>query len=459
MAAGRNLVEFILSNRLASNGNEISSHYIRDKSFHVDRRSSHGGDMVVKKELEDAFINAYTQQILSGGKLCVFEQPGDRFKEFVIISTNSITYDTIKTILKAINSVLREFFPYIETEELKTSVAVSKNVQKGKHRLSIIYPNLIVDSQRALMIRAMIVYKMQEMESVFQEEVLGCEVTGYNNMTNPHWDDAILSECYLSGSSQGRGNLMLGGLYKIRCKGNSMFACTKQSMNQCIECTGEGFLTQGEALTFIDRFDSDGIALNQYKALSIELVTEMCIRTEKDKTTGWNEMKGCVQISLAVGNTGPTISTKFANEKSIGKKKVDSKLMIGLALKSIHRCHDNYRRVKIREMTDATKNEKQPRYFISVCGPGSSYCCNINSDHKDSRIYFEINTAGIQQCCWICDKYKKKPVELPDSAKTALKIPMQKSAGNSFIDRLENDYIPIIDAIRFGQPPKKKQKK
>ena len=131
VSVGRNLVEFILSNRLASNGNEISSHYIRDKSFHVDRRSSHGGDIVIKPELEDAFINAYAQQVQIGGKLCVFEQPGDRFKEFVVINTSSVTETTIKLMIKSVNSVLREFFPFIEIEQLKSSVSLSKNIQKS----------------------------------------------------------------------------------------------------------------------------------------------------------------------------------------------------------------------------------------------------------------------------------------------------------------------------------------
>lgn len=458
MAAGHNLVEFILSNRLASNGHQIPTHYIRHKSFHIDRRSSNGGDIVVREDIVDDFVATYVNHVKNENNISLYEQPGDNFKYFVNICTNSIRMEVLSQFVRSVNSVIREFYPFVDTQTLESFLAVSRGT--SVHKLTLVYPKLIVNSQRALMMRAMIVYKMQEIEGKMQEEVLGKQIIEFNNITNPHWEAAISTECYLSGSSQGRGNLLVGGSYKIRCRGNSMFACTKQSMNQCVECIGDGFITHGTPLTFLDQFLSDGTPVNVNKELSVDIVNQMSIRSRQNLTDGWNEVKGCVQIPLSIDNQGPSINTRFPSEKSIGKKRIESKLLIGLALKSIQRCHDNYKRIKIREMTDATKLNK-PKYFVAVSGPGSSFCCNINDDHKDSRVYFEINSTGIQQRCWVCDNYKKKPEEMPDSSKRAFKFPIERHGGSTFLDRLEHEYMPIIDALRCGTsvPNKKKQRK
>ena len=106
----RQLIEFCLARRLASNSSVISTHFIRDKCFQVDRRTSHGGELTVNSDNIDAFLDAYTNSVLSGGQISLYEQPGDTFKQFFCLMVKDISEECIRAIVNATTETLSDFY-------------------------------------------------------------------------------------------------------------------------------------------------------------------------------------------------------------------------------------------------------------------------------------------------------------------------------------------------------------
>jgi len=447
----RRLVEHVLTRNLASPGSHVSTHCIRDKCFQIDRRTCSGGDVTVAESDIGPFMDAFVVDVEAGGQVSLCEQPGNTFKQFFVASMRDVSADSLGHMATAATRALRQFYTG-EADDHFECIACVATMATGEFLVQLIYPRLVVHAQRALMHRLAFVFQLHDLDVEVQGRILG-EPPDRSGRLNPLWERSVKADVYLHGSTDGRGVLVVGSHAKGRCKGSVTATCTRATMNQCVECLGEGFVVHGAAMKAVAFYDGAAKQrTNVAEKFCRALVELTSVRTSLEAHPGWAAPPGCAQVPAPHVDRarGAQLTTRFPNERVLGKKKIESVAVIAMITKCVRRCGEPYRGTHVSEVVDATRANK-PRYFVSVLGPGSSFCGHTCTDHADGRIYFEINSQGIQQCCWVCDKYRRKAVQLPDAARTCLKLPIERHGGSStFTERLETSFLPLLESIVHG---------
>ena len=451
------LSEICLARRLAATSNALPTHFVRDKCLHFDRRSGKGGDLTVPAEAEDAFLDAFVHDVASGSRVCLCEQPGDAFRQFFCVTLPD--EENVQILARVATQTLRRFYAPDElelddgerpdTDPFECAVTAVQ-LHSGEHLVYVFHPALTVDARRALLHRAAFVCEMGELPVETQTDVLG---PGGDAAA---WEKAVHSAVYFSGSEPGRGVPMPGAYPKTVCRGGAA-PCTRQTMDRCTSCVGTGFVTLGEQVRAVAAFTGDCRPRDFERKVSRQLVDALCIRTTGPLTAGWRAFEGAPQVPLVTDALrGLQLAPKFATDRSVGKNVIESLYMKQMAQLCARRCGAQYARTRVQVLVSAGRPSAQPVYFVKVSGEGSSYCANIAADHPNSRIYFKISELGVQQCCWVCDKYRRRPVEISHDAKRALRFPVHVVSNSSTLSQLENDYIPLLDAIRWGRNSRRK---
>ena len=320
----------------------------------------------------------------------------------------------------------------------------------GKTLVRVLFDGLFVNREQAVAMRATIVSELHDLDAPLARAILGGDVELHDGRFCERWEEAVLRH-YLDAD----GPLLFGAYPAQRCPGVDERGCTKRT--HCSVCMRDGFIFCGEQLQLHSCFDASG-RVDEARALSLKAswasLLEVALLQAPDSTActpGWAQRDGAPQVALQQhANRAPALAATFPVERRrrAGELMTDPHKTL-LLLRAIRSFADGrYANILIKKVFRCANGS----YVLYVRGSGSSYCLFHRGDHDDDLIYFIVSKDGIAQHCNVCAgcRPKARPMALSDMGKYTLGFDYPRSLGGDFHQRLRDDILPMLDAIRHG---------
>lgn len=398
---------------------------------HLIMTGDHGGGFVLPntKKANDAFLNAYAEDLNHNRILYIIEQRTPIFHFFVDFDIKRKTPYDDESVLGLINDLiycLKKFYP--ETTAInRFDCVVLACIENGKSGLHPIFPNLNVNVGQAMMIRNFYVSYL---------------TTKYGNMSGVQnsWED-IVDMAVFKGSGLRMVRSHKSGTCSA-CNGNS-----KKNYDLCEVCAYFGKVDKNRSYNPLF-YLHDGKIHDEYtQALKGDLnqfitqngikrrCIELCsIRSFVSEPSSDFMPSGEVQNNssyvysdekkgvLSKPQVYKTIETEHGTYKvleedyaSISRKR--NKVFLNPNSEEILRLqqyissdafHAQYRELTIHNVFS---NENKTYYQVNVRGNGNEkFCLNLKKGcHNSNSIYFYITDLGIYQKCYCrCIKFENR---------------------------------------------------
>lgn len=348
-------------------------------------------------------------------------------------------------------------FPPRSVETQSADGTKKKGVKTGVH---VIFPNLIVNPEKAMLIRQTCVMMMQK------------RMAGLENFCHNELEDVIDSAVI------GGAGLRLWGSEKVQrcpgidgvkcvhgklCKGATMRPCTtcggtskQQLLNSQYEFTGmfDLFASSNESKKSLPSLELEwkpACQCERYKFIGIpglaphfsvattqifQFLVEMgSIRVKNEPLTlGFKRWKGAPSFP---GTSAPKKIVQYQNGNVVeynclenGTKKPRASYAgtvlprddhrAGVAAKAVASINEIYRNIVVDKITLMKK--KEYRVFPKSNCDGSHWCLNKGGDHGSSTVYFSIKQEGISQRCWCLKSFNGQQCRKFHGPLTKLKL-------------------------------------
>ena len=369
-----------------------------------------GGVLCIPDAQYQAFLDRYVADIQAGAPQYFTETRGPIFRFYVdldIERPTELSVDELDIIARACHASAARFLPDESTHGPRHFRAIvctadpdskGDNVKTGVH---IIMPELIVDKERALDMRAALVVELSEHmpDTSLDFWRIACDTSVYNDVTS--------------------GLRMLGSSKLKTCGG-----CNNDK-KKCHLCGYTGRQRLGRPYGVHAVYDS-GVRNEVFTAKmqkSFALAIKHCsirvaaaeMNQPRDLHPEWHRFTGCPSREAASkARTESQALTAYLKERtqqppgrdeSSRKKtawsvicKMDHR--VGAMLQMIHRLDPAYARVQAKKCSQSPDGMI---YSLQVDGHGSCFCLNKKADHGTSKVYFMFySTDGgrYQQRCW-----------------------------------------------------------
>lgn len=410
-----------------------------------------GGRIHINDNDYPEFLKYYANDLIANRRLCVIECKTGIFKFHIDVDLETyaaLTEDEIHKLQFNITKAIKPFLKIKKEGRLISIMAQAPSKQKDtlvKTGLHIVYPNLLVSTHEALLIRENIISELR--------------LTYEDNFTQRGWDNAIDAAVYI-----GSGLRMIGSIKVTGCT-----ACNKRTSEFCGECVGLGKVDENRPYSFTCLYNQDGIPDTEntkmlsnciYKVIQLASIrtfsSQICPEFER-----FQGAPSYVQPTFQDPTKPPKLpnSNEFSEDKRAAAhwKRGRTTITDNNIKKVCERVVRNrinkmrYEKLYVREITtDSTRSF----YDVKVGGQGSSYCQNKMDDHSNNTIYFHIERNGVSQKCFCrcpiirsskmtCAKYKSAIKELSKDDLLAL-FPPSKDISRLGVKKGSNLHIEEI---------------
>jgi len=297
-----------------------------------------------------------------------------------------------------------------------------KMVNIGVHA---ILPFLYVTADQALVMRGAALGKFRQIYGLMDQ------------VQNP-WEEILDEAVYV-----GNGLRMIGSRKAVKCPDCKADPAKKLTCRTCMKqdspCPGKIDVGRVYEPWLVLAHDGtpDASLLAQLRRNTHKLIEVTSVRLYNvDTTPDWKPYEGC-----------PSVPT--TGEDSFVEVEIDGKMVrrfkedAGVISKIRNKIYLPRDPQKFQEVETYLRGMVNPKYrsisvdqiftspkgawfIINVTGDGSSFCMNLNRDHKNNKIYFLLTKDGIYQKCYCrcptlqgrrfgyCKNYTSKRYEIPE---------------------------------------------
>lgn len=392
-------------------------------------------------ETRPRFLQAFAMDIFHYKKrFRVQERLSSKFAFFVEVRTDAI-FDkaSISRLVFQVTKTLRHFY-----DGMERVLVLYADGKKAATRMRIIFPDIVVDTERALILHQNIKNNLfRVLKGANRLALSNCLNFSEEPVMKPKWHETLPNNLYEIHSEI----LTLGSYTFEKCPGES----GSSSHKLCSMCQGAKNVQSSEKpLSFKIIF-----AINREGEL--ELHKESCMQPGEEQRTAytrwldlsllrreagvpltpWDPPKTAATAPRKRKADGTIVSTHAFNAETSGHSQNNRMTLVnarvlGALTKAIRDHHTQYRFLSIASaFVTYTKQRRdpyeRPEYDINVWGPGETYCCNIRACHHcredrteargrakqlgSGRIWFKVTSKGMRQLC-----YNRDPVDPPKRA-------------------------------------------
>lgn len=319
--------------------------------------SLRGGKYHITDDFE--FAKRYSRAVQMGEKLYIVEQKKSVFKYMIDLDITDVKYWDMDRVLECVTYIQSVVFRVYNNNHnvlvcMSPEKVTSKGVKTGVH---LIWPSIFVDSERALMIRDMILESIPDSMVVPQVS----------------WKDVFDACIYRSNGFR----MLYSDKFENRKDSNRVYTL-RYVMNSSGECAD----IQYKRL------------INNIEDLIVSSSIRCMLHTEIDMCTPWNipyrsmaSIK-CVSSSCSVGSTSSSVSV--------------SSECFDILLRMVNTCLPSQYRNVVKDI----RQYPNGNYLITA---NSRYCLNMDGYHNSCGIYFIATQAGVaQKCLCPCDKLDRR---------------------------------------------------
>lgn len=315
----------------------------------------------------------------------------------------------------------------------------SYGVKIGLH---LHFPNLIVDKEKALLLRASCIAGLQRAYPFTKEDM-------------PDGWDGVIDSCVY----EANGLRMLESLKFIKCECKSKVGCencqgTKKlavkfgyQAKYVIDGSGKLNDTETERVTSNLRYALSRVSIRTREGAAPHEAFrryEGC-PSHKKSSKRQNGHDKSVHLDDESGRKG-IFTNKAASETDSSLDLTEER--VDILKRVFKRLHDVYDGLEIRDAV-WKGDSKKPYLCVRVDGEGSSWCRNKGGDHQSNTVWFLITSTQAQQRCFCskeykhgcCRKYASPPTMLTQKESVCLFEAAGKRGSQTF--DIDNDLWPM----------------
>lgn len=395
-----------------------------------------GGRIQISDNDYPEFLTKYANDVANNRRLTFIECKTGIFKFLIDVDLETkeeLPEEEIHKLLKHITNSIKPFLKVTKKGRLMSLMARAPSKEKNglvKTGLHIVYPNLLVSTHEALLIRENII---SELRNIYED-----------GFTDKGWENAIDAAVYL-----GSGLRMIGSIKVTPCT-----ACNKRTSDSCGVCAGLGKVDENRPYSFTAIYDEDGNIDETNTAVFANCIHKVIqlssIRTFSSQVCPeFERFQGApsyVQPTFQDPTKPPKLpsTNEFSEDKKAAAhwkrgRTIITDTNIKNVCERVVRTRINKSRYGKLFVKEITTDPLRNFYDVKVGGQGSSFCQNKMDDHTNNTIYFHIERNGICQKCFCrnstirhskmtCSKYKSPVKELSKDDVLALFPPSKDIA-------------------------------
>lgn len=348
-----------------------------------------GGNLKIPEDVMDEFYMRYAESVKNEENNYVVEQRTEFFPFLVdmdIIENEKIQPQKIREYITLIQQVLKEFFQEAPEKSFVVIVCERKctflGEQGTKHGIHFVFPNLIVNSEIALLIRNAVILKATTMY-------------GMRKATNT-WSQVFDITVF-----KGNGLRMPGSRKMVNCETCKGY----KHRNWCPECNGRGKNDVGRVYQLTMIVDGDG-GMNNEELEKLQcdmesLVKKTSLRTNITELPYKYKIPGWAQNKTVTGKREMEETVKMENQNKMRKKTENSDAKMEIL--SAHDVRAKLISELIQEkfphspiVTSVSLGYNRKYYLASS---SSRYCQNKGEEHESNHVFFHVDARGIRQKC------------------------------------------------------------
>lgn len=445
----------------------------------LDTRISTNGKLYVP----DVNRNALLDVIAHEGEPNVAEHITDHFRMFFeIVGTEELDDSRMRPYVRVAAVAVERFFGERSTAAVATAPTdITSNIcvlhaagPAPPVRARIVFPNIVVDTQRALSMHALFLTMAHERLSGDARRI----ITGNGDPSNepcisPKWARCFPNTAYLPKT---RLPMAFCPVFE---------KCSAHSGARCNTCFGAGCVATARALlplavysgTNAGQGDAEIVATEKMRQSRGVTLDATSLRSIDPYTDGFAVPPGCPQVPQKHGERGMCILDVFENERSgLTMRKAHTLVtdvkIICTMLDEVRRFNARYRDLHVISVFRKGTIDGAHVYRVNVGGPNVHYCFNKNGEHTPDedgggRVYFELDRAGVHVRCNCritppngkrCCDYRSAGRPLAPMTMSALGFPTKKTEG-SFFDNLRDKLLPNLALEARGEVSSNKRKR
>jgi hypothetical protein len=364
--------------------------------------------------------------VVTGHKLFLSERAGHVFRFFLVFTSNTADMPRLVRLACAIFSLVGSalhpsdrggnvFYKHLDTRTMRCVVLCN-----GGGELRLVFPDVIVNSSRALQLRRHILEKLEELDADQKDCIFRTgRLDACRSVPNSErWESACPSHAYSEASV---GLAMAGTTYATRCLANTQ---RKGAHDACEACSGSGFVPNLGRVSVVavlvdarapreERTDLERAEADCAHSLRISM-----LRTTEPLTEPYHVPSYAPVVPMQIDRRGRSVPAEcFECEKKafcgtrskrqeydLSPTKLKDLALIQGVLSACRGMHHAYASIGIQKMYKTAS--AQPAVYVHAEGPNATFCMNKQRQHRGEgvcRATFvlrEANGGGVveQQC-------------------------------------------------------------
>lgn len=408
-----------------------------DKASHLLTDGCGGGFVSVPPEEEKEFHALYSRDVANGHALFFSERRTPHFA--LCVDIDGITFrdaEERQQLLKILDDTVASF--WVENEKQKKLFMMLVMTREGGDNLHVVYPYLIVDDEKALVIREGVISRLSALMPKAQLD------------KGKTWEDVVDRRIY-----EANGFRMPGSHKSV--------VCPECKGKKCISCLQIGKIDIGRIYKLSQVLQRD----ETVPETKVKLLQENFLRFLRlasirrhgaPLTEGWRKYDGCplpietpepdlahlekLSVTTRFNKTAEALQKRPKLSRPISKEEKQASNRAGntytkklpraeypdvwdACLTEIHRFHKpTYQLTQIRQISS---DEKFSQYRVDTIGDGSMVCLNLINpprEHQNVHTWFYFAKSGAEQRCWCtcpktsnrhygsCSNYSSHPNQL-----------------------------------------------
>jgi hypothetical protein len=405
-----------------------------------------GGKYCIPQDFEETFLQEYAKEWSAGRHNYFIECRTNVFRMLADIDADDDhewTEEDVLSMVKPWQEIMSQLFPDMSPEQLRVTTATTKHkldkdgaIKNGVH---LVWPELWVDTQRALVIAQVVLQHFERTQKRAQGR--------------KSWHEVIDACVY-----DGNGLRMIGAYKHAPCK-----TCKKQGQIpvetmdgnkvkvKCPRCRGNRCLEERDRVYLVQYIlDGRGQRMPEEEKLFLDDAQYMISQTSIRDTTRARESvklsnmpQWFSSLELTKQTKVPQLRKAFKDVPELQKHVLHEKGSIPSGSKDSHVIDigsstfsiidrlitslPNYRDARITRVSSFKTRDGTPMF---VALTNSNFCLNKGSNHESEHIYFWIFADGIKQRCFcrcpterkhgLCSKFTSAAFPISDAVRVAL---------------------------------------
>lgn len=441
-----------------------------------------GGRMVVAGEHDARLVEAYAADVAasvaSRQRLTLYERLSPAFRFFVHVACGSDNVVcTALALFGACGAALRTddcgenvFFPDMNVAQLRSVVLHNGTT------LRLVFPDVIVDAERALQIHRYVVDCFDHRLDVEVKRRVLPRATTAKALSVPHgdrWREACPASVYIEPS----GVAMYGGMDVCKCEAGE--GRGRAAHDDCAACDRCGYVVAGGRWELCCAVrDARAPRVDEEETAALRADVARCVRAASVRADGAPLSERYVvpsyapAVMLETRKGGkrefvthfdaerPTYVAKKQNRVELDLHSNDFRVVSTVAsmVHAVRRMHPQYARVGVAKVYRYHGSGAKPTYRVLADGQNATYCMSARRHARCRASFLFEEVGGRGKVCMECcapecgpaggKRYRSKAIDLPHGLNELLGFASRSDASGTEDAMLSESAILAFEKLR-----------